>query len=149
MAFGVNVVLIKISSRVVAPFGIYMRIQNFVFMPVFGVNNGVIAITAFNYGAKNKKRIDSVIKYGIFYAACIMLIGTALIEVFANHILIVFDASPDLMAIGTVAMPRQKQVQPFYFPFEDRYYSFSALIAALLLRHIYIKRVVSISKDIK
>jgi putative MATE family efflux protein len=104
MAFGVNFILIKISSTVVAAFGIYMRIQNFVFMPVFGVNNGVIAITAFNYGAKNKERIDSVIKYGILYAACIMLIGTALIEVFANQILIAFDASPELMSIGATAM---------------------------------------------
>jgi Na+-driven multidrug efflux pump len=104
MAFGVNFILIKISSTVVAAFGIYMRIQNFVFMPVFGVNNGVIAITAFNYGAKNKKRIDSVIKYGILYAACIMLIGTALIEVFANQILIAFDASLELLSIGTTAM---------------------------------------------
>jgi putative MATE family efflux protein len=188
MAFGVNLILIKISSTVVAAFGIYMRIQNFVFMPVFGVNNGVIAITAFNYGAKNKKRIDGVIKYGMIYAACIMLIGTALIEIFANQILIAFDASPELLSIGTVAMRiiclsyicmafiliAQGICQalgksmyslfisllrivivllPVLYIFSKLFAlnriwwaftiadSFSALIAALLLKHIYSKKV--------
>jgi putative MATE family efflux protein len=104
MAFGVNFILIRISPTVVAAFGIYMRIQNFVFMPVFGVNNGVIAITAFNYGAKNKERIDRVIKAGIVFAAFIMLIGTALIELFVNQIFIAFNASSELMAVGVRAM---------------------------------------------
>jgi putative MATE family efflux protein len=104
MAFGVNFILIRISPTVVAAFGIYMRIQNFVFMPVFGVNNGVIAIAAFNYGAKSKERIDSVIKAGILFAASIMLIGTALIELFVNQIFIAFDASSELMSIGVRAM---------------------------------------------
>jgi putative MATE family efflux protein len=104
LALGVNLILIKISSTAVAAFGIYMRIQNFVFMPVFGINNGVVAITAFNYGAQSKKRIDSVIKYGILYAACIMLLGTALLELFARQICAAFVASDQLMSVGVMAM---------------------------------------------
>ncbi|MDR2070283.1 MAG: hypothetical protein LBP81_02550 [Treponema sp.] len=104
MAFGVNFILIRISSTAVAAFGIYIKVQNFIFMPAFGLNNGVIAITAFNYGAKNKKRIDSTIKYGMLYAFCIMLIGTLLIQLFAAPLAALFDASPELMAVGIPAM---------------------------------------------
>jgi putative MATE family efflux protein len=100
MAFGVNFILIKISSTAVAAFGIYIKVQNFIFMPTFGVGNGAIAIIAFNYGAKQKKRINAAIKYGMIYACCIMLMGTLLIQVFANQILALFDASPDLMSAG-------------------------------------------------
>jgi putative MATE family efflux protein len=104
MAFGVNFILIKISAAAVAAFGIYIKVQNFVFMPAFGVNNGVIAITAFNYGARRKKRIDSAIKYGMSYAGCIMLAGMFLIEIFADQILLLFDASDDLKSAGVAAL---------------------------------------------
>jgi len=104
MAFGVNFILIKISSTAVAAFGIYIKVQNFIFMPTFGVGNGAIAIIAFNYGAKQKKRINAAIKYGMIYACCIMLTGTLLIQVFANQILTLFDASPDLMSAGVPAL---------------------------------------------
>jgi putative MATE family efflux protein len=104
MAFGVNFILIRLSSTAVAAFGIYTKVQNFIFMPAFGLNNGVIAITAFNYGAKSKKRIDGTIKYGMFYAGSIMLIGTLLLELFAAPLVALFDASPELMATGIRAM---------------------------------------------
>ncbi|MDR0877599.1 MAG: MATE family efflux transporter [Treponema sp.] len=104
MAFGVNVILISISSTVVAAFGIYIKVQNFIFMPAFGVNNGVIAMTAYNYGAKNKRRIDETIKYGTIYAGTIMVIGIAIMHFLAAPILTVFDASAELMSIGIVAM---------------------------------------------
>jgi putative MATE family efflux protein len=104
MAFGVNFILIKISSTVVAAFGVYIKVQNFIFMPAFGVNNGVIAMTAFNYGAKNKKRVDETIKYGMIYAGMIMVIGIAIMHLLAAPILTVFDASAELMSIGIVTM---------------------------------------------
>jgi putative MATE family efflux protein len=104
MAFGVNVILIGLSSTAVAAFGIYIKIQNFVFMPAFGVNNGVIAITAFNYGAQNKKRIDSSIRFGMFYAICIMVAGIILIQIFAPFIVSLFDASSELMYLGVVVL---------------------------------------------
>lgn len=99
MGFGVNLILINISPTVVAAYGIYIKIQNFVFMPVFGLNNCVVAITAFNYGAKNKKRLNDTIKFGMLYAVAIMLIGTVVIQVFAQQILGLFDASAELTAI--------------------------------------------------
>jgi Na+-driven multidrug efflux pump len=73
-------------------------------MPAFGVNNGVIAITAFNYGAKNKSRINSSIQSGLLYALCIMVAGTALIQAFAPFIVSLFDASEELMSAGIMAL---------------------------------------------
>jgi putative MATE family efflux protein len=104
MAFGVNFILIKISSTAVAAFGIYIKVQNFVFMPAFGLNNGVIAITAFNYGAQSRKRIDHSIKFGMIYAVSIMLIGTTFIQLLANQIVSLFDASAELMSMGSMAL---------------------------------------------
>jgi putative MATE family efflux protein len=104
MAFGVNFILIRLSATAVAAFGIYIKVQNFIFMPAFGLNNGVIAIAAFNFGAKNKKRIDTVIKFGMMYAACIMLAGMVLLLVFVDSIVGLFGASAELRAIGSRAM---------------------------------------------
>jgi putative MATE family efflux protein len=104
MALGVNFVLIQITPTAVAAYGIYIRVQNFVFMPAFGLNNGVISVTAFNYGARNKKRIDESIQFGMLYAIGIMLIGMVLIQVFARPIISLFNASDELMAIGSRAL---------------------------------------------
>jgi putative MATE family efflux protein len=104
MAFGVNIILIGISSTVVAAFGIYIKVQNFIFMPAFGVNNGVIAMTAYNFGAKNKKRIYDTMKFGMIYAGVIMVIGIAIMHFLAAPILTAFAASAELMAIGIVEM---------------------------------------------
>ncbi|MDR1230346.1 MAG: MATE family efflux transporter [Spirochaetaceae bacterium] len=104
MAFGVNIILIKLSATAVAAFGIYIRIQNFVLMPAFGVNNGVIAIGAFNYGARNKRRIDATLKYGIIIAGSILVTGTMLIQALTVPLLNLFDASDTLMDIGSAAL---------------------------------------------
>jgi putative MATE family efflux protein len=104
MAFGVNFILIGLSATAVAAFGIYLRIQNFVFMPAFGVNNGVIAIGAFNYGARNKRRIDETVKYGIIIAGTILVTGTVLIQALTVPILKLFDASDTLMDVGSAAL---------------------------------------------
>jgi putative MATE family efflux protein len=104
MAFGVNFILIRLSATAVAAFGIYIRIQNFVFMPAFGVNNGVIAIGAFNYGARSKPRIDATIKHGIIIASLIMITGTVLMRILTVPILKLFDASDTLMDIGSAAL---------------------------------------------
>jgi putative MATE family efflux protein len=104
MAFGVNFILIKLSATAVAAFGIYIRIQNFVLMPAFGVNNGVIAIGAFNYGAKNKKRIDQTIKNGMLIAGSILVIGMVIMQTLTKPILSLFNASPELMEIGSAIL---------------------------------------------
>lgn len=100
MAFGVNIILIGISTTAVAAFGIYIKVQNFFFMPVFGINNGVIVMTAFNYGARQKKRINQTLKYGMLYAEVILIIGIIVFHVFTRQIYTAFNASPELLAIG-------------------------------------------------
>jgi putative MATE family efflux protein len=104
MAFGVNIILIQLSATAVAAFGIYIRIQNFVFMPAFGVNNGVIAIGAFNYGAKNKKRIDQTIKSCLLIAGSILVLSILLIQTLTTPILQLFNASEQLMDMGSAAL---------------------------------------------
>lgn len=104
MAFGVNLILIGLSPTAVAAFGIYIKVQNFVFMPAFGLNNAVVAIAAFNYGARSEPRVRQTIRYGMIYASAIMLAGMFLVQLLALPILRLFDASPELLAIGGHAM---------------------------------------------
>lgn len=104
MAFGVNFILIGFSSTAVAAFGIYIKVQNFVFMPAFGLNNAVVAIAAFNYGARNEGRVRQTMKWGMIYAGAIMAAGMLLVQLLALPILRLFDASPELLSIGSRAM---------------------------------------------
>ena len=71
MTFGMNKILITFSSTAVAVFGVYFKLNSFVFMPVFGLNNGMVPIVSYNYGAQNKKRLTKTIKLAIIYAVCI------------------------------------------------------------------------------
>jgi putative MATE family efflux protein len=104
MGLGVNLILITISSTAVAAFGICIKMQGFIFMPAFGLNNGVIAIAAFNYGAENKKRIGDTFKFGMIYATTILVAGAALIYVLAPQILFLFDASSEMLSMGVPAL---------------------------------------------
>ena len=104
MAFGVNLILIKISATAVTAYGIYLKVQNFVFMPVFGLNNCVIAVAAFNFGARSKKRINETLKFGMLFAVIIMLIGTALMQILAVQILSLFNPSAELMDAGVAVL---------------------------------------------
>ena len=104
MAFGVNYILIKLSATAVTAFGIYIKVQNFIFMPAFGINNAVIAITAYNYGARKKERINSTLKFGILYASVIMILGMLMMQLFPRQILDLFDASQDLSNMGVIVM---------------------------------------------
>ena len=77
MVFGMNKILLMFSSTATAVFGVYFKLQSFVFMPVFGLNNGMIPIIAYNYGARNKKRILSTIRLSTGIAIAIMMVGLA------------------------------------------------------------------------
>lgn len=103
MTFGINAILLMFSSTAVSVFGIYFRIQSFIFMPVFGLNNGMVPIVAYNYGAKNKKRIIDTMKLSIVIAMGIMLIGFIVFQVFPVQLLGMFDASEEMISIGVVA----------------------------------------------
>lgn len=102
--YGINSILTKFSSTAIAVFGVYYKLQSFVFMPVFGLNNGMVPIIAYNYGAKNKERITETIRLSIIYGICIMTVGLILIQVFPQNILGLFNASEEMLSIGTPAL---------------------------------------------
>lgn len=85
-------------------FGAYFKLQSFVFMPVFGINNAVLAIAAYNYGARQPKRITGVLKCGIVGAAVLMLIGLIIFQTIPDVLLSFFNPSEDMLRIGTVAL---------------------------------------------
>lgn len=104
MTFCLNKILLGFSTTAAAVFGVYFKLQSFVFMPIFGLNNGVIPIVAFNYGARNRKRITSTLKFSCTIAVSIMAIGTVLMWIMPDTMLRLFDASEDMMDIGVPAL---------------------------------------------
>lgn len=104
MTFCLNKILLSFSSTAVAVFGVYFRLQSFVMMPVFGLNNGMVPIVAYNYGAAKRDRIVKTIKLSIVYAVCLMLIGLACFMIFAKYLLLAFDASESMLAMGVPAL---------------------------------------------
>lgn len=104
MVFGMNKILLIFSSTAAAVFGVYFKLQSFIFMPVFGLNNGIIPIIAYNYGAKNKKRIMSTVKLSIVVSVSIMCIGLLLFQFLPAQLLGFFDASPQMLEIGVPAL---------------------------------------------
>ncbi len=104
MTFTFNKLLIWFSSTAVAVFGIYFKINSIIFMPIFGLNNGMVPIVAYNLGAKNRIRMMKTVKYSIIYAVSLMLIGLALIEIFPRQLLMLFNASENMLGIGIPAL---------------------------------------------
>jgi len=99
-----NIILSAFSSTAIAVYGVYFKLNSFVFMPVFGLNNGIVPIIAYNYGARNRKRIVATIKNAILLATVIMLFGAVIFELFPAQLLGLFDASPAMLAIGVPAI---------------------------------------------
>ena len=104
MTFGMNNILLMFSSTAAAVFGVYFKLQSFVFMPIFGLNNGLIPIIAYNYGAKEPKRITHVIRLSIYIATGIMLVGFVLFQTIPATFMAMFDASDHMMEIGVPAL---------------------------------------------
>lgn len=104
MTFGMNKILIMFSETAVSVLGIYFKLQSFIFMPIFGLNNGVIPIVAYNYGAGHKKRIMDTIKLSTFIAVGIMLIGLIIFQVFPEGLLKLFNASEHMLEVGVPAL---------------------------------------------
>jgi len=84
--------------------GVYFKLQSFIFMPVFGLNNGYIPIVAYNYGARKKKRILQAFKYGSIYAVSIMAVGMVLFLTVPEMLLGFFDAGDEMIEIGVPAL---------------------------------------------
>ena len=102
--FGINNILLMFSSTAATVFGVYFKLQSFVFMPVFGLTNGMIPIVAYNYGAQNKKRIYQTIKLSVFIAVGIMLVGFTVFQLFPQTLLGLFEASDHMLEIGVPAL---------------------------------------------
>ena len=98
--FALNMILIQFSTTATAVFGVYYKLQSFVFMPIFGINNGIIPIISYNYGAKKKQRITESIRLSIIYATGIMFAGLLIFQLFPEQLLSLFNASEDMIAIG-------------------------------------------------
>jgi len=106
MVFGMNQILLAFTEAATAVFGIYFKIQSFIFMPVFGLNNAMVPILSYNYGARNRERIIRTIKLSIMYAVAIMLIGFAVFQIIPDKLLLLFDAGEEMLAIGIPALRR-------------------------------------------
>lgn len=104
MVFLMNKILMGFTSTATAVFGVYFKLQSFIFLPVFGLNNGLIPIVAYNYGAGHKDRIKKTMKLGVIYAVSIMLIGLIVAELIPGTLLKMFNASDKLLEIGIPAI---------------------------------------------
>lgn len=104
MTYGMNLILISFSATAVTVFGVYFKLQSFIFMPIFGLNNGMIPIVAYNYGARNKKRIMDTARLSIFIAVGIMLVGIVIFQVFPAQLLMMFNASEHMLEVGIPAL---------------------------------------------
>lgn len=104
MTFGMNKILMGFTSTATAVFGVYFKLQSFVFMPVFGLNNGMVPIVAFNYGARKPDRIMKTIRLSIFCGVVIMLTGFMIFQIMPTQLLGFFNASEVMLEIGVPAL---------------------------------------------
>lgn len=108
-----NAILITFSETAVAVLGVYFKVQSFVFMPVFGMNQGVMPIMGYNFGAKNKERLMEAFKKSLMIAVCVMTLGTIIFQLFPVQIMGLFNAREEMLAIGIKAF----KIVSLSFPF--------------------------------
>ena len=104
MTYCMNRILIEFSSTATAVFGVYFKLQSFFFMPVFGLNNGITPIIAYNYGAGQRKRMLKTIKLSMLVAFCLTFIGFLCFEGIPQILLGMFNASDEMLTIGVPAL---------------------------------------------
>ena len=104
MTFFMNRILTTFASTAATVFGAYFKLQSFVFMPVFGLNNGMVPIIGYNYGARKPERIHKTIKLSMVYATGIMAIGFIVFQLVPDKLLLFFDASENMLSIGVPAL---------------------------------------------
>lgn len=104
MTYLMNRILIVFSTTATAVFGVYFKLQSFFFMPVFGLNNGLIPVLAYNYGAKKKERIQEALRFSILLAFCIMVVGMTVFLLIPDKLLDLFSASEAMKGIGIPAL---------------------------------------------
>ena len=104
MTFSMNQILIAFSSTATAVFGVYFKLQSFIFMPIFGLNNGMVPIIAYNYGARNKKRMMDTYKLSVAIATVIMSLGTVAFIFIPDVLFAFFNASDHMLSMGVPAL---------------------------------------------
>ena len=104
LIFGLNQILVSFSETATAVYGVYFKLQGFAFLPIIGMNNGMVPIIAYNYGAKKPERILQTIKLAILYAVGIMVAAVLLFQIFPVQLLSFFQASPEMLDIGVPAL---------------------------------------------
>ena len=104
MTFSMNQILIAFSSTATAVFGVYFKLQSFIFMPVFGLNNGMVPIIAYNYGAKKKDRLLKTYKLSLVFAVSIMAVGMIVFLLIPDVLFMLFDASEHMLSMGVPAL---------------------------------------------
>ena len=104
MTFFMNRILIAFTSTATAVLGVYFKLQSFIFMPIFGLNNGLVPIVSYNYGAKKKKRMVRSIKLAILTAVCIMAAGFLAFELIPDKLMGLYNASEHMLSIGVPAL---------------------------------------------
>ena len=104
MTYGMNQILIAFSTTATAVFGVYFKLQSFVFMPIFGLNNGMVPIVAYNYGAQKRSRLLKTVKLSVAYAVGIMLFGVLVFQLIPDKLFMLFDASEQMLEMGVPAL---------------------------------------------
>lgn len=113
MNYGMNLILISFSSTATAVFGVYYKLQSFIFMPVFGLNNGIIPIVAYNYGAGQRERVQKTRLHSTVYAITIMMVGLLAFQLVPGPLLKMFSASDTMLGLGIPAL----RIFSISFPF--------------------------------
>lgn len=142
MVFGMNKILLRFTETAAAVFGVYFKLQSFVFMPVFGLNNGVVPIIGYNYGAGSRERILKTVRCACFYAVGIMTAGLLIMQLIPGPILKIFNASDNLMSLGVPAL----RIISLSFVFAAIGIVFSSVFQAL--GHAFYSMLVSVARQI-
>lgn len=104
MSFCLNQIFLAFSTTATAVFGIWLKLQNFCYMPVFGLNNGTVPMISYNYGAGRMDRVHKTIRLALAVALVLMLALLVIFELFPLALLELFSASENMFAIGSVAL---------------------------------------------
>jgi len=104
MTFCMNQILIAFTTTATAVLGVYFKLQSFIFMPVFGLNNGMVPVVAYNFGARKTDRMLKTVKLSVLYASCIMCLGIAAFQLIPHVLLGFFEPSPQMLEIGVTAL---------------------------------------------
>ena len=104
MYFGMNMILIPFTATASTVWGAFYKLESFILMPIFGLNNGMVPIVAYNYGAGKRSRMVKTIKLSVLYAVILMLIGLAVFQLMPGLLLGMFSPSDNMLEIGIPAL---------------------------------------------